>query len=38
MHLALDPQKKFAHFKKNWDPTLQEEVKELIKKKVCIGG
>jgi len=36
MYLALDPWKKFAYFK-NWDPMLQE-VKELVKKKVCIGS
>ena len=33
-YLALDPRKKFAHFKKNWDLELQEEVKELVQKKV----
>ena len=33
---ALDPRKKFSHFKKNWVPMLQEEVKELVKKKVHI--
>jgi hypothetical protein len=37
-YLALDPRKKFAHFKKNWDLTLQEEVKELVQKKVRIGN
>ena len=37
LYLALDPQKKFSHFKKNWDLTLQEEVKELVKMKVCAG-
>jgi hypothetical protein len=38
LYVALDPRKKFAHFKKNWDPTLQEEVKELVNKKVRIGS
>ena len=38
LYLALDPRKKFAHFKKNWNSTLQEEVKELVKKKVRIGS
>ena len=38
LYPALDPRKKFAHFKKNWDTTLQEEVKELVQKKVCIGS
>jgi len=37
LYLALDPRKKFTHFKKNWDPALQEEVKELVQKKVHIG-
>jgi hypothetical protein len=37
LYLALDPRKKFSHFKKNWDLTLQEEVKELVKTKVCTG-
>lgn len=37
LYLALNPQKKFTYFKKNWDLTLQDEVKELVKKKVCIG-
>ena len=38
LYLVLDPRKKFAHFKKNWSLTLQEEVKELVQKKVCIGN
>ena len=38
LYLALDPQKKFTHFKKNWDLMLQEEVKELVWKKVHIGS
>jgi hypothetical protein len=37
LYLALDPRKKFSHFKKNWDLGLQDEVKELVQKKVCIG-
>ena len=38
LYLVLDPRKKFTHFKKNWSLTLQEEVKDLVQKKVCIGN
>ena len=37
LYLALDPWKKFVHFKKNWDPMFQE-VKELIKSNVHTGS
>jgi len=38
LYLALNPRKKFAHFKKNWDTALQEEVKDLVKKKVRVDA